>query len=401
MTAVPDARLYWIWLQQRIPPGRPEAGRLLHDGVRPEQLYAADKKALEKMGLARLTGLQDKSLAAAQTILKRCAAVGHVVLTPDDGGYPETLRALDNPPLVLYAEGEIPDWRRPAIGVVGTRRASPQGQCNAAALAAGLAAGGMLVISGGAEGIDTAAHRGAIQGGGVTVLVKPKALDDPYPPQSAPLRREVVEHGGLLLSEYPPGWDKPCDFHVRNRLIAGLSLGVCLVEAPGRSGSLITAHAARDLGREVFVLPGEVSAHKNDGGHEEVRAGAILITRAEQILQEYLDRFPGLLQPEAAGPAQQEMTALWKRRAPRPVRREPARQERREAETLPAPRETPAGLSSEAAAIYTALTQGPLSDEELAQRLGLSSFQLLPALTELEVGGYIECLPGGAYTRAK
>ncbi len=405
MDAAQDARLYWIWLQLAIPPGHPAAGRLLRDGVRPETVFAADDMALEAMGLSRFDGLRDKSLHAAQAVLERNTQAGCFLLTPDDPLYPVGLRALHSPPLVLYGEGEIPAWQDvPAIGVVGTRRASREGRHNATALAAGLAAGGMVVVSGGAGGIDEAAHTGALLAGGVTVLVKAKSLDDPYPPETAALRRQIVQQGGLLLSESPPGCGQPCDFHARNRLIAGLSQGVCLVEAPRRSGALITAHAARELGRDVFVMPGEVSAHKNDGGHREIREGATLVTCAQDILEEYADRYPQAVHPEKAAAAQALLETHGEPRRSKPAR--PAAKERATAEApaVHAPAQTPAtarpapaDISPEAARVWEALASGALSEEALAERTSLPAARLLSALTELEILGHVRRLPGQRY----
>ena len=167
-----DSRLYWIWLQAAVPLGHRAAGRILEDGRRPEAIHAAGENELAAMGLAGLPGLLDKQLDGAADTLRRACAGKDWVLTPDDAAYPQRLREIAGPPLALFCRGDAPDWQeRPAFGLVGTRRATDGGKRNAACLAAGLAAGGMIVVSGGAVGIDGAAHFGAVRAGGVTVVV--------------------------------------------------------------------------------------------------------------------------------------------------------------------------------------------------------------------------------------
>ena len=165
-----DSRLYWIWLQAAVPLGHRAAGRILEDGGRPEAIHAAGENELAAMGLAGLPGLLDKQLDGAADTLRRACAGKDWVLTPDDAAYPQRLREIAGPPLALFCRGDALDWQeRPAFGLVGTRRATDGGKRNAACLAAGLAAGGMIVVSGGAVGIDGAAHFGAVRAGGVTI----------------------------------------------------------------------------------------------------------------------------------------------------------------------------------------------------------------------------------------
>ncbi len=395
-----DSRLYWIWLQAAVPLGHRAAGRILEDGRRPEAIHAAGEKELAAMGLAGLPGLLDKQLDGAADTLRRACAGKDWVLTPDDAAYPQRLREIAGPPLALFCRGDAPDWQeRPAFGLVGTRRATDGGKRNAACLAAGLAAGGMIVVSGGAVGIDGAAHFGAVRAGGVTVVVMACPVTGTYPEENEELRREIVASGGLLLSEFPPGRAAKCDFHVRNRLISGLSVGVCLGETPERSGSLITGTLARDQGRDVYAMPGDLQTGRNGGAHQQIRSGAVLVTRAEEILEDYQERFPGLLDLQAAAKAQEAMSAFCRRQmngrarqAPEAGKRRAAR-ERRDDE----PRPLPAGASAQAAALHALLKAEPAQADTLAEEAGLPLSQALAALTELELLGAARGYPGRRY----
>ena len=352
------------------------------------------------MGLAGLPGLLDKQLDGAADTLRRACAGKDWVLTPDDAAYPQRLREIAGPPLALFCRGDALDWQeRPAFGLVGTRRATDGGKRNAACLAAGLAAGGMIVVSGGAVGIDGAAHFGAVRAGGVTVVVMACPVTGTYPEENEELRREIVASGGLLLSEFPPGRAAKCDFHVRNRLISGLSVGVCLGETPERSGSLITGTLARDQGRDVYAMPGDLQTGRNGGAHQQIRSGAVLVTRAEEILEDYQERFPGLLDLQAAAKAQEAMSAFCRRQmngrarqAPEAGKRRAAR-ERRDDE----PRPLPAGASAQAAALHALLKAEPAQADTLAETAGLPLSQALAALTELELLGAARGYPGRRY----
>lgn len=403
-----DSRIYWIWLQRAIPLGSRDAGRILQNGLRPETLYAAAGPELETMGFAgrSLDGLCLKSLEEAEGILQALLGAGDYLLTPDDAYYPALLRPLTGGPLALYCRGELPNLEiTPAFGIVGTRHPTESGRQNAASLAAGLAAAGLVVVSGGAVGIDGAAHLGAVRAGGRTVLIKAGPLDSSYPVENAGLREEILSSGGLILSEYPPGSREPCNFHVRNRLISGLSLGVCLVETPKRSGALITAACAREQGRDVFAMPGDVPAHRNDGAHRLIQEGAGLVTRAEDILIEYEARWPGLLDFEAAGKAQEAMAVFLggkvrAARRPEPPKPSPPRRTERRPEPPAAgekPVPLPEGASAQASQVYACLGLAPVSADEIAGKTGLPAGTVLAALTELELLGCARSGAGQSY----
>lgn len=415
-----DSRLYWIWLQQVLPAGSRVISDLLDVFGHARIVYHATPDDYKKAGLSDeiCKRLSDKSLDTSHRILDRVLELGDWMLTPEDALYPLCLLHSTAPPAVLYARGVMPDLdSTPALAVVGTRHATRDGLQEARALAAGLGAGGMVVISGGAVGIDAAVHSGALDGGGVTIVVMACPLNEDYPAENADLRRRVVESGGLLLSEFPPDEEYKCDFHIRNRLMAGLSQGVCLAQTPSRSGARITARLARECNREVFALPGTLSGHRNDGAHQEIQNGATLVIRATDILREYAPMYPGLLDLEAAEAAQRkaEGQPLPKGEEP-PSAEKPKREKAKKSkhsrrqkaaaenvqEVVPPTTDNPCpdGASDTAKRVYEALTVQPQPVDQLAEKVGMPISTLLAALTELEMFGCATNCAGQQYMRS-
>lgn len=397
-----DSRVFWIWLQQRLPLGDTCVGVLLERFGSPQGVYEADRAALRGLGLParKIDALCEKSLTRAVKVLSVACSGNDWVLTPDDVGYPERLRRIDGFPLVLYCRGELPDWqRRLAVGVVGTRRATDSGMYNAYSLGAGLAAAGAVVISGGALGIDGQAHRGCMDAGGITVLIKADRLDGDYLGAHADLRDAVVKSGGLIVSEYAPDNTARLNFHVRNRLISGLANGVCLVETPARSGALITARLAREQGRDVFAMPGDVPSHCNDGSHKLIQEGATLVTCAATVLEEYtpwyaLDveaatRTEAALRERYIAPPQEAAPIGRKRKQPAEASSQPPA----ESETVPCAE----GASEAAVSVYRVLQPVLQPIDDIALQVGLPPSAVLVALTELELCGCAVSGPGQRY----
>lgn len=207
--------------------------------------------------------------------------------TWEEEEYPSLLRTTANPPAVLFYRGRLPDHER-LIAVVGSRKATAYGVQTAERFARGLAEKGIVIVSGGARGIDSASHRGAMEGGYPTVVVAAFGLDRVYPPENRNLFRQIVEEGGALISEYPLG-TPPLgrQFPARNRIIAGMCRGVIVVEAAERSGSLITSDFALEEGRDVFSVPGSIYIPSCRGTNQLIRNGAICCTSYEDVLSEY------------------------------------------------------------------------------------------------------------------
>lgn len=303
---------------------------------------------------------------AAEKEASRAEALGFRLLPYGDPAYPDPLARIHDPPAVLYVAGALESEDARAVALVGSRRASSQGVRFAERLAGELAQCGVTVVSGLAEGIDAAAHRGALRGGGRTLAVFGAGLDVVYPPRHGALAAAVLERGALL-SELPLG-SPPLAHHFprRNRVISGLSLGVVVVEAAEKSGSLITALSALDQGREVFAVPGPPGAYNSRGAHRLLRMGAKLVESAADVLEEL---------PSGGG-------------RPSAVERPAGPEEERE---LPLP-EALRGL-------WAALESVPLHIDEVSARAGLGAAAASAGLMELCLRGAVDEMPGKFYAR--
>lgn len=418
-----DSRLYWIWLSRALPLGDRHMNGLLDAFGTAQAVYEAPAEALRKSGLPEplCQRLANRSLEEARGIFERTLRDDDWILTPEDALFPPLLRNLANGcPAVLYCRGVLPDLTvHPAVAVVGTRKSSPQGEREAFAVAAGLAAGGMIVVSGGARGIDGAAHRGALSVGGTTIVVMACELNGNYPAESADIRHMAAQHGGLLVSEFPPGYPPNCIYPVRNRLMVGLSQGVLVGQTPHRSGARITARIAREEGVDLFALPAAISDPLGEGGNEEIRNGATLVRGAADILEEYAPQFPGMLDVEMGATVQRRELRrpssvndraarrerkAQKKRLAKEISRRPKEQPSETAPPLtPAPpaesATCPAAASEMARQVWNVLTDAPCPVDELAQRTRLPVPTLLAALTELEMLGAATQQAGQQYRR--
>lgn len=319
------------------------------------------KAQLEK-ALA-LVSRPDRVAAAAAREREEADRLGARLVLLGEAGYPAVLRHLRLPPPVLSVRGEIPAG--PAVAVVGSRKADPYGKEVAELFSRSLAAAGVTVVSGFARGVDAAAHRGALSAAeGRTVAVLGCGLGVDYPSGHAGLGKEIAERGAVV-SELPFGAEpRAWHFPVRNRVIAALSLGTLVVQAAPRSGSLVTARHALDLGRQVWAVPGRIFDERSLGPNALIRDGAGLVQHPREILEEILGvgSVPGV--PPSAEPEEQEM---------------------------------PEGL---AGVVLAALPKGAgRAPEELAAAAGLPVDQVLGALLELELGGLVRRLAGGVYGR--
>jgi DNA processing protein len=240
-----------------------------------------------RAGAAQGATARDRAVAEAvdpAAVRGSMGACGARLVAPGDLDYPPGLLDLTDPPMSLFVRGRLPP-PRPAVTMVGARRCTAYGREAAEAIAAGVAAAGVTVVSGAAVGIDGAAHRGALRGGGPTIAVLGSGIDVPYPAGHASLIRDVVDRGAVI-SEYPPGSDaRPRRFPARNRLVAALGQSVIVVEGAPGSGSLITVEFAGDLGREVMAVPGAITGPLSEVPHVLIRDGATLIRGAEDVLE--------------------------------------------------------------------------------------------------------------------
>ena len=380
-----DNRAYWIWMQQAFGAGSPLPWRIhrsVPGGV--EAFYQGGPRLWNSLGGIReqeAAALFSFSLEEAQAQLEHALKVGWEVLTPACGEYPQALTHIYDPPAVLYGKGELPDMdSRPALAVVGARKATPETQEKAREFGYQLALGGAVVVTGGAVGVDAAVALGAMSGGGPVVSVLPVALNSPYLSKNHFLRQSILEKGGALLTEYfaqqTPGFGT---FQVRNRLITGLACGVLLLQAARKSGTVMYASYAKDQSRDVFVWPGPQGDPAFAGGWDLLEDGAKAVECGEEILEEFQYRFAGrgkIISLPAPRAWQAEEAAI-------PVLADPG---------LPA-------LSQAQAAVLAALTDTPQAVAQLEEAAGLPAGQLLGALTELELLGLAQSHQGKRYSR--
>ena len=385
---------YWLWLTTA--PGLNNRTKLLllEHFSSPEDVYYAQPDELclvEGVTKQQAQALADKSLSRAETELADCAKDGQFIVTMDDAAYPGRLRDMYDPPVVLYGKGSMPLFdEEAAVAVVGTRKCTPYGTGAASQLGYELARQGGLVISGLAKGIDGAAHQGALRAGGFTAAVLGGGVDVIYPPENRRLYEDIAATG-VLLSEYPPGTEPMgSHFPVRNRILSGLSLAVLVVEAPERSGALITANTALEQGRDVFAVPGPIDAPNSRGSNRLIRDGAGLVTCGWDILEGYRSRFPHRLRPSSENlPPVPEQDSLPAQRAEEASTAKPEKKETPPALPVLDLTADTAGLTDDQIRILQVLTtDAPLLTDDVAERADLPIRRVLSALTVLEIDGY-------------
>ncbi len=280
----------WIALNMIRGIGPRTANQLLERFGSPAQIFSASRLALEKSGLKPETiqELHDSSiLDKANAEIERLEKLGAQVITREDETYPELLREIHDPPIALYVRGDLQKaCERPALAVVGSRRCSTYGVNVAESLSRDLAAHGLTIVSGLARGIDAGAHRGALEGNGLTVAVVGTGLETTYPKEHKKLEEQIIAHGAVI-SEFPLGTPPlPQNFPYRNRILSGLCFGVLIIEASEHSGSLITARMAYEQGREVFAVPGNITSQTSFGPNFLIKDGAKLVQIWRDVVEE-------------------------------------------------------------------------------------------------------------------
>lgn len=355
----PDDATLKAWLALSLVRGLGGEGarNLLREFGSPEAVFAASISALGSVVKTNTAaeiakGVPDESLAAALAWLED--SNNHIV-TLADSAYPQALLNITDPPLLLYVKGRLDLLNRPALAVVGSRNATPQGTHNAEAFSRSLSDAGLCIISGMAHGIDAAAHRGALQGKSSSIAVVGTGLDKVYPAANRDLAHALAAQGALV-SEFPPGTPPlAANFPRRNRIISGMSIGCLVVEAGLQSGSLITARLALEQGRDVFAIPGSIHSPQSKGSHALIKQGAKLVETAQDILEE--------LGSQLVAPAQT------------------------------------ADRHDSGSALFDHLGFDAVDMDTLVARCGLTVSQLSAMLLALELEGCVSKLPGGLYQR--
>lgn len=366
-----DSRFYNVLLTM-IPGLGPRTLKLLVEHFKSPQLaWCAEETELR--AVAGLSGKVVESLVSKRRTIKpeleleKLINNGIGLLYKEENDYPELLRQIYDPPAVLYYKGNPAVLKNRSLAIVGARKASYYGLSTAEAIARDLSQAGLCIVSGMARGIDAAAHRGALIGSGLTAAVLGCGVDVVYPRENRKLMDEIIEKG-IVLSEFPPGTSPVAgNFPQRNRIIAGLSEGIMVVEAAIKSGSLITADLALEQGRDVFAVPGQVTNPLSQGAHRLIKQGAILVESAVDVLEEIglddclvtVDNNKWIEKPK------NEVNSL-------------TRDERR---------------------IYNITSDEPVSSEVIIQKSGNSAGEVLALLLSIEIKGLVTQLPGQLYVR--
>ena len=412
--------VHWIWLAHRPGVNDRMKVRLLQHFRDPEDIYYADGEGyrhVEGMTAEAEKALKDKDLSGAEAVLESCRREGLHILTFQDAAYPSKLKNIADPPVLLYYKGQLPDFDAlPVIGVVGTRKASAYGMQSAKRMGYQIGKCGGIVVSGMAYGIDGMAMAGALSAGQPTVGVLGCGADIVYPASNRALFRDVEERG-CILSEFPPGTPPAkWTFPKRNRIISGLSCGVLVVEAPAKSGALITARLAADQGRDVFAVPGNIDIPTFEGSNRLLRDGAIMVSSGWDVVSEYEGLFPDKISRADAASIQRaypDEVARQEETSPAKVAQKPALPGKKKdlkkefkKNTLDKAASSPysdvnttiAGLSPEAQKIVLCLKEGERLVDDVIAETGLTTGKLLSALTMLELKGIIKRLPGKRIT---
>lgn len=342
--------------------------------------------------------LCESTEAQANEVLATCKMNGWQVVPYDDPHYPERLRSIFNPPAVLYVDGELPDIDNSiVIGIVGTRRASDYAVKAADVMSRGIAERGAIVASGGALGVDTAAHNGAMLAGGKTIAVLGCGLGTKYLMENKPLRDAVVKNGALITEFQPFTPASKYTFPIRNRIISGISLGVLVVEASVKSGSLITANYALEQGRDVFALPCSILDPAFAGTNKLIDDGAIVATKPLDLLYPYAEEYGVKIdEVKSVGKIMRETgdksANVYGKARDISFDNLQAGRKKREARQKAA-----AELSGKTKAVFNALGEEYQSADEISRAAGLSIGEALTALTALEIAGLAASAGGKRY----
>ena len=386
------AMKYWLWLAGlKGVSGQMKLTLLQHFGT-PERIYFGENGEYFLVdGMTRQTAelLGNKSLSDADRILGDCERLGLRILTLHDVEYPDRLRNIYEPPILLYVKGRLPLFdEEVAIAMVGARRSSDYALRAGEQLAYQLARQGAVVVSGLAAGGDAAVHRGALRAGGFTAAVIGGGHDIIYPSENRFLYEDIGVRG-VILSEYPPGTHHDGrHFPVRNRIISGLSLGVVVTEAAERSGTLITASRALDQGRDVFAVPGQIGDPCCIGSNRLLRDGAGVVTEACDILQHYAFLYPHKIHT----PYTQEATRFGgnEEKPKETVAMNTVAEKEPVSPVLPAlDLSGDHGLSAEQVTILRALEGRTVQVDDLIEETQIPTRNVLAALTVLEIEGFV------------
>ncbi len=373
-------KLQWLALSLTPGVGAGRGRKLVERFGGIDRLYTASLTELEAAGLPAAAAQSialGKSLELAAAEYDHARDEGAEIVVPGDAEFPRRLLEIYDPPLVLYIKGCSEVIDQAGIAVVGTRHPTPNGMGMAERLACDLAARGLIIFSGMARGVDTAAHRGALNAHGRTVAIWGTGIDEVYPKENRKLTDQILDSGGAIITEFPLGtFPAPQNFPIRNRIISGISIGVLVIEAAEYSGTRVTARCALEQGREVFAVPGNVTNKSSWGPNTLIKQGAALVATWEDVWEALpADARLALTPPEQSASEKPASASLF------------------QGAELPPAEKRVLGLLRQDESTHL---------DVLVERLNshLSSSEIFTALFELELSGRIRALPGKYYVRA-
>ena len=399
---------YYLWLQQAIGPGAENSGLIFETFSSAEEIFRATDTERRISGVftaEQIERMNTTDIEDSYKIMGECAAAGVDILTPLDDDYPKNLLNISDYPIVLYVKGSLDVLKRKIpIAIVGTRKPAPRSIASAQELSKALTKCGFVVISGGALGIDTAAHTGAISVGEETIAVLGCGHLFKYLKTNEPLR-DVISTNGATISEYPPSTDSfKWNFPIRNRIISGMSVGTIVVEGKKKSGSLITAKHAMLQNRDVFALPSAELGATSDGCEELLKDGAIPVEMPMDVISEYLSIHAEKIKIDESIDLSMNLLSLglsknsFDNQVEKIVKQHEDLERERADRRKPKKRELTDSVSDEAKRVYAIFTRDPISMKEIADSVIMPASSLLGALTELELLGYIELLSNTKYS---
>ncbi len=396
---------YWIWLQNALGAGA-RTDEILAYFKTPEEMYKAGDYEWRLSGLLtqrKIEALKSSTFEKTTEIINECRQKGYKIITPDDNLFPDRLKNLPDMPLVLYGVGDCSVMNDAvSIGMVGTRNASNYGIETAQKLSFLLALSGATIVSGGALGIDSEAHAGAMLAKGRTLAFLGCGLSVNYLMENAALRRAITRYGAVV-SEYSPFTTaSKTTFPTRNRLISGVSLGVVVVEAGVKSGSLITANFALEQGKDVFAVPGDIVRSSFDGTNHLIKNGAKPVFTAEDVLSEYEYRYGDLLDMSNSRTTIASVPYVDYRKKKEKSQANPVKKEAT-IKVVEKPKEKiekkklPEDMSEEAKIIYSVLNENGVHIDDIVRETNLKMNVVLSSLTELEILDFVQLESGKKY----
>ena len=419
--------LYWIWLSLRCSAGTKDFRRIVEKYDDPFDVYRLEEEEIERLeGVSPSLKLKlmDRSLEEAYSVLKYCKQKKVDIVPYNHDRYPARLRSIEDPPVLLYVAGKMPNMNdRLCVGMVGTRKVSEYGRDTAYSMAYELASAKAVIVSGMALGVDGIAACGALAAGGETVAVLGCGISVVYPKNHTKLKDSIVKQGAVI-TEYPP-FESPhgYNFPKRNRIISGLCQGVIVIEGSSSSGALITASRAVEQGREIFALPGKVGEENSEGPNELIKNGALVALSVDDVIdhidflyhtcidygglrkakrgalpvEKALEKYGLLEKPHKISRIRAEKTATEI-----PAEKQEKQVEKRAEPTLPETDNSEKaleGLDMSCRRVFSAMPMDKAVTPDGFEVEGISIADIITALTMLEISGLVQSLPGGMYIR--